>query len=654
MQSKRKPCHALFLLAAAACWSAAFASRASSAGEASVPLPPYDIVDRPLTGLPEVDGFGSTSTTVSEAQLQDLKALDFASALRRSPGVTITRYNQVGAFGGGEGGAVFLRGLGASRPGGEIKTMIDGVPKLNGVFNHPLLDLMSIDAAASISVHARAVPLDFGNAFGVVNIVTPRVAQPGQVLRGLVAGGSFGTIVERVDVGGRDGAFDYYFNQSVRRSDGDRPDSDGRLESHFLRLGWDLSPHWNLSYEVNHTRNEATDPGMAGASSGSPSTKGETYVTADWLHLAVLTYHYPRVDGSLRAYLNDGEGNWTRRPFSGNADSLNDWRLYGVRWRETTRLWGGGEILAGADLDFDRGTSVSVPLAPAQPTVFGPVTTRLFSAYAGVNHTLTLDGVEFTPSVGARGYWHDTLGSRWAPQAGLVARAGATRWHAGFSRAVHYPGLEVRALSQFIPPLGTSWTGLHPEQADQFEVGVRHAFDGDTSVSVTLFRNQARDRYVIAFPPPPPPRYLNLGSYRTEGVEAMGETSPGHGLALFFGAFWLRTGPDGLPYAPKTSLTAGLNWRLAAGWFLSADTSYVSAMHVFSGARVASATNPAEAGAQFLLNARLSRRFSWGTGGAWRGEFYLAGENLTDRNYFYTPGYPMPGVNWMLGLRFQR
>jgi iron complex outermembrane receptor protein len=617
-------------------------------------LTPFEVVGQPLTGLPKVDRFGAAPTTISEAQLRDLAPLDFASALRRTPGVTITRYNQVGAFGGAEGGAVFLRGMGVSRPGGEIKTMVDGVPKLNGVFNHPLLDLLSVDSAAGIMVHPRAAPLEFSNTFAAVNIVTPRVEQPGQVLRAAVAGGSFGTYVERIDVGAKLGAFDYYLNQSLRGSDGHRPDSDGRLENYFLRLGWDLSPQWNLSYEVNRTNNRATDPGVEGAPAGPPSTRGETYDNADWLQIAVLSHRHPRAEGSLRAYLNDGEGNWTRRQYSGNADSLNDWTLYGVRWRETLRLWEGGEIVAGTDLDYDRGTSTSVPLPPARPNVFGPATSRIFSAYSGVNHALALDGTDFIPSIGIRYYDHDTLGSSWAPQVGLVAATGGTTWRAGFSRAINHPGLEVRALSQFIPALGTSWMNLKPEEADQFELGVRHAFSPESSLAVTLFRNNMRDRYVIAFPPPPPPRYVNLGDYRTEGVEAMAETSPTKGLALFLGASFLRTGPDGLPYAPESTFTGGLNWRIAPGWFLGADGCYTSAMHVYSEARAAGTANPFTVGAQFILNARLSRRFSWGANNTRRGEFYLAGENLTDRQFAYTPGYPMPGINWMLGFRFDR
>jgi iron complex outermembrane recepter protein len=352
---------------------------ASAANAPPVQLPSFEVVGSPLASVPEADRFAAAVTTVSADQLQEMNALDFADALRRTPGVTITRYNQVGAFGGGEGGAVFLRGLGVSRPGGEIKTLVDGVPKLNGIFNHPLLDLMSVDLAAQIDVYARAIPLDFGNTFAAVNITTPRIEAPGTIERAAVAAGSFGTVAERLDYGAREGAFDYYLSQSLRQSDGQRTDSDGRMENYLLRLGWALSPQWELSYVLNHTHNRATDPGVEGAPLGPPSTRGEIYETADWLHIATLTHHYAVATGTLRVYLNDGEGNWYRRQFSGNADSLNDWRLYGARWRETLQPWEGGEIVAGADLDYDRGTSRSVPPAPAPASVFGPMTMRILS-----------------------------------------------------------------------------------------------------------------------------------------------------------------------------------------------------------------------------------------------------------------------------------
>jgi iron complex outermembrane receptor protein len=623
-----------------------------SADSSAVSLEKVEVVATPVASQPTLDGFAVSTTHIGGDQLDDLKALDLASALRRTPGVSISRFNQVGAFGGTEGGAIFLRGLGSSRPGGEIKTLVNGVPKLNGVFNHPLLDLMSVDLADHIEVSTHAAPTSLGNAFGAVEVTTPRLDKQGSLLRTEAAAGSFGTVIERLDYGRKEGDFDTYFSQSHRRSDGERPDSDGRLDNYFLHLGWAFARVWDLSYEVDRTDNRATDPGLTTPQAGVASTKGETYETSDWLHIATLSHKYQKAEGFIRGYLNDGEGNWTRRQYSGNADSLNDWRLYGLRLRETLRPWEGGEALFGGDLDFDRGTTRSVPLAGLEGT-FGPATMRVFSPYVGLSQTLVLgERATLTPSLGFRHYDHNELASKEAPQAGLVFQSGANRVHASFGRAVNYPGVEVRALSGLsIPALGQSWRSLRPEQVDQYELGVQHSFRPGTAVSLVFFRNEASERYVIAFPPPPPPRYVNLESYRTQGVELTAESSVTGNLALFGGISLMETTPDDVPYAPKTSTTGGLNWRFAPGWKLSVDASYGARMKVASQARTAGAANLVGVGAQFLLNARLSRHLRFGSSATRSAELYLSAENLTDRNFSYTPGYPIPGLNGLFGVK---
>lgn len=656
-----------FQLRCAALLLPALLSASAAVDEASeggaLRLPGVEVVEKPLASLPEVDRFAGSATIVGDQQLRDLNALDIASALRRTPGITISRYNQVGAFGGTEGGALFLRGLGASRPGGEIKTTVDGVPKLNGVFNHPLLDLMSVDLASRIEVRPRATPLEVGNTFAAVNVVTPRVEKAGTIARTHLAAGSFGTLVERVDIGAREGTVDAYVSQSLRRSDGHRPDSGGRLENYYLHLGWAPAPGWDFTYKLNHTDNRATDPGVEQvgppnpAAAMVPSTRGETYATSDWLQIATLSHSHGAFAGSLKAYHNAGEANWSRRAYSKNGDSLNDWRNQGLRWRELVRAWSGAEIVAGADLDFNRGKTVTVPATPTPELVFGPKTTRLLSPYVGLSQSLALGGGwTLTPSAGVRHYDHSEFDAQWAPQAGLVLADRRTRLHASASRALNYPGLEVQAFSAIvIPALGQSWRSLDPERLDQYEIGASHAITEATTVAVTAFRNRARNRYVVVPPPPPPPRYLNLEAYRTQGVEAEVQTSISSALAVFAGASFLDSSAADLPYAPHATYTGGVNWRLAPGWFLSADGSYVGAMRIESNARTANALNTVRVGAHFLLNARLSHRFSWGGSSVapHRGEVYVSGENLTDRGFAYRPGYPIPGINALAGVRLE-
>ena len=182
----------------------------------SVELPETTVVGTSVIDQNTVDSFGSLTTVVGQEQIRDLNALDLSSALRRTPGVVVSRFNPVGSFGGAEGGAVYIRGMGASRPGSEIKTYIDGVPFYMGVWGHPLLDLLPINAMQSISVYKGPQPQKFGNTFAAIDL-TPKVAEQGDNHHGelQLTGGSFRTATEQASLIGREGDFDYHTPRHV-------------------------------------------------------------------------------------------------------------------------------------------------------------------------------------------------------------------------------------------------------------------------------------------------------------------------------------------------------------------------------------------------------------------------------------------------------
>ncbi|MDO8343135.1 MAG: Plug domain-containing protein [Cellvibrio sp.] len=103
--------------------AAVFENEKSKKAEAqpAVELKTVWVVANPIIEKNQLDSFSATSSVVTQDQVRDQNAIDLAAALRRTPGVQISRYNPVGAFGGDQGGAVFIRDMGASRPGSEIK-----------------------------------------------------------------------------------------------------------------------------------------------------------------------------------------------------------------------------------------------------------------------------------------------------------------------------------------------------------------------------------------------------------------------------------------------------------------------------------------------------------------------------------------------------
>ena len=90
-----------FLLAALTLGVPAFAADplAKAAPAAPTTVSPVIVTASPIIDGNSVYRFGSYATAVSSEQVRDLNAVDLASALRLTPGVSISRFNPVGSFG---------------------------------------------------------------------------------------------------------------------------------------------------------------------------------------------------------------------------------------------------------------------------------------------------------------------------------------------------------------------------------------------------------------------------------------------------------------------------------------------------------------------------------------------------------------------------
>ena len=69
----------------------------------AVLLPEIVVTARPILEETRLDALGGLVTIMTPKQISDMNALDLPSALRRLPGVVISRYNLVGGYGGGDG-----------------------------------------------------------------------------------------------------------------------------------------------------------------------------------------------------------------------------------------------------------------------------------------------------------------------------------------------------------------------------------------------------------------------------------------------------------------------------------------------------------------------------------------------------------------------
>lgn len=615
-----------------------------------VVLATIEVVASPIIEGNIVNQYGSQVTVVTEQQIEDLNAHDLPSALRRVPGVVMSRHNPVGSFGGGEGGSVFIRGLGSSRPGAEIQMLVDGIPKFVSVWTHPLMDVLSVDPVESIEVYKGAQPVLFGNmAFGAVNLTTKRMEEEGFHTRFEGAYGSYDTWVEVLEHGGKVKKFDYYLVQSYRRSHGHRDNADGELQEYFARIGYELSENWDVTLTFNHTNNWADDPG---AKDNDPPPDGR-FNTEDYFTIATLSHDYDWGTGYVKVYSEDGDIDWVDQ-FNGDTglntdDTLTDYENYGVRAREIVRPWDGGEVLFGLDVDYISG-EVDFVSPPAADRHFDKETFRITSPYAAVSHRFgSQDGFYVTPSVGARYFDHDEFDNEWGPQAGLTIGCGGTQVHGFYSRGVNYPGVFVNVQEEVFLPGENQSDKLTAEVLDHFEVGLSQAIHDIAKVDVTLFYDDGEDRIVVSPPPPFPPVLDNIGDFRNRGIESTLTVFPAPEWSFFAGFTYLDSDPNDLPFAPKWTASAGLNYRFLENFKASLDALFVDEHFATSRARQEGTVNTEKVGSFFLLNGKLTHDFSIPSWNA-NGHVYVAGENLTDTDYELKPDYPMPGINGMVGL----
>ena len=613
------------------------ADKNATTQHATAKLPTVTVVANPIIDGNKLDNYGATTTVVTKDQIEDLNAVDLPQALVRVPGVTITRYNHVGSFGGGEGGAVFIRGQGSSRPGAEIKTFVDDVPMYMGPWNHPLMDLLPVNSVDAIEVVKGAQPQRYGNTLSAVNLVPKRQHGEESSTIAKVIAGSFGTFGESLEHGGKLNDFDYYVGEGYIRSDGHRQNSSGSKLGYFANMGYALNDMWDARLVALGVTNRSTDPGPdvpGGQSEGRYGTNAQ-------LLSLTLSHDYEYLDGSFKFYVNTGEGNW-KDQIGNDENNYNDFTFYGLRLKETVHPWKGMDLALGLDQDWWH-SEVRYTYDDGSPDrTINPQDFSLTMPYVGLSQLIgDKEGFYAIPSAGVRFYDHNKFDAKTAPYGGLILGYKNTEAHVALSRGVVYPGHDVIVLGW------TDWENLEAETTDHLEVGLSHNFSDMVKAEVIYFEDHGRNRYVFAFPGPV---WYNTGKYDITGWEFTVNVTPTDDLALFAGLTLQDVSePSDLPYAPETTLSAGFTWRFLKAFTLNMDGQYVDNMYVLKQTRMATATNTQMVSSHFLLGARLGWEFESDLIGG--GELFLAVENLLDEDYEYRPDYPMPGRNFTVGIK---
>jgi iron complex outermembrane receptor protein len=123
-----------------------------------------------------------------------------------------------------------------------------------------------------------------------------------------------------------------------------------------------------------------------------------------------------------------------------------------------------------------------------------------------------------------------------------------------------------------------------------------------------------------------------------------GEVGPN--ISLFVGGTFNDADPSTVPNLPRTTAAGGLTWSSAPGWRVSFDLQWVDERYVLN---PRFAAGEVKVDSYLLANAKLTvpwRLFGLDLDGG----VIVVGDNLTDEEYEYRVGYPMPGRMAHVGI----
>ena len=600
----------------------------------------------PITEGELIGRDGSQSSFVSRRQIDSLAAQDLQTALRQIPGVSISRYSPIGSYGGGQGGSVYVRGAGTSRPGGEVRIYSDGVPRESGVWGHPLMDSVPIDFAESVTVRKHPQLSRTAGAFASVELETRRRREEGFEGEMNTAYGRFSTFLSSFSGGAKEGAGDVYGGVSFKRSDGAREHSKATLSSAFARIGADLSETESAAFIYRRTDSSVEDPGRKGAA----KPRFDRFDLSTDMYAVRFDTARDWIEGYSLVYVEHGSIEWRKdhlvdgNLFSPAGAADTTWLNWGTRNRYEISPNEYFSLIGSLDASSEGGHTANTRFSDGARVSGFKARFVSVMPYAGASGSIPLDGAggdwKLEPSAGARAFMHSVYENEWGPGGALkVSWRDTLEIFANAERGIHYPGIYTRAVSDDFAK-----HALGAEKMDYFSSGGKvHGDDGEASL--VFFHTRVADRIDrTAW------GYVNVGGMESSGLEGSAHLGLFDGRAsLFAGCAWTVAHTHPVSRLPEWSFSAGVSWRICERVKWNVDGEYIGSMNAYSTRSSSDSARLEKTGDAFVFNTRLSCAIDGFLPAG--SEAYAAVENFTNSHYEYFPGYPMPGVMFYLGVK---
>lgn len=551
-------------------------------------------------------------TQVSRRDIENSGQLNILNTLSDYvPGYFVTERNILG-FGVSTGGsgAISMRGI-SSQPNTGVLLLIDGQPQYQGIFGHPLADAYVASDIEKVEVVRGPASVLYGsNAMaGVVNLITRSQKTEGLNLAAGLSYGSYNTQKYYATAGYKKDKWSVFVTGNHDKTDGTRANTDFKISNGYLKSTYEINKNLSITADGNLAYYIANDNGSVYAPTPFhiDITRGKTSLALD--------NRFDHADGALKMYYNFG--NHVLSDGFRSHDYNGGLMLY-----ETFRLPTKTALTIGADLKqyggkANRGLNADTLLHVNEGAV-----------YVYVQQPL---GNKFSISGGFRGEYHSLYGFEAVPMGGLTYRHNDnTTFKTSVSKGFRNP--TVMELYLYAPN-----QNLHAERMMNYELSwLQNMLNNKLQFEVTGFYVDGSNLIQVVGSGPGAQRQ-NTGTFRNKGIEFSGKYQLSPDLLLHASYSYTDMEKNVLA-APRQLASLGVNYRYKI-WMGQVSVRQVDQLY--------SRLMPTPIMQSYtLVNARVAVQPIKNV------QFYAEGNNLLDSRYEINYGYPMPGVNWSVGARF--
>lgn len=590
-----------------------------------------------VTGIRQETDVRHLSMNVSVIDRKDIELEHSASVLpllsEHVPGLFVTSRGMMGyGVSGGSAGNISLRGLSSS--GGQMMVLVDGHPQFMGLFGHPTPDAYQSLMVERIEVlRGPASMLYGGNAMGgVINIVTRKMREDGVSTSANVGYGSYNTLETELVNRWRKGKFTSIAGVSYNRTDGHRPEMKFEQVNGFVKLGYKISQHWNMTADASITYFNAQQPGMV----TEPLNDARQTVNRILSSVAVEN-KYEKTTGSLSLFYNWGRHkiNDGYKPMSGEMPldylfySLDD--MMGASWNQNLRLFKGNLLTVGFDWFRFGGDAWNQYVAGSQKGQKKDIadkTENEVAAYLDIRQHI---GTRLTLNAGFRIDHHSRVGTEYIPQVGVAMHLPhSLELKASAVKGFRNPSIKEMYMFPVQNP------NLKSERLWSYELTLSQCFfNRRLKYGINVYYING-DNMILTLPNPKGAGRLNQNSGTIEnvGVEADVNYHIRKEWQINANYSWLNM-KNPVVAAPEHKLYVGTSYSKSR-WNVATGVQYVEGLYT--------STLPNKKENFVLWNLRCNFNAT-----KWL-DVWAKGENLLAQRYEINAGYPMPKATVMVGL----